>query len=111
MWSNGWDRRSARSTAATSCCSSDGTDAPELRRSFCSMFTSGCLAEFQPAPDFAERRDELVHHFRAVRRAGREAQALGAAADRRVIDWLHVEPVLGEQDIADFLRLDRAADE
>src|SRR5215213_10446069 len=44
-------------------------------------------------------------------RAGREAEALGAARDGREVDRLNVQPVLGEQDVADSLRFDGASDE
>ncbi len=45
-----------------------------------------------------------------MRRAGREAQPLGAARNGRVIDRLDVHAVFGEQHVADLLGLDRIAD-
>ena len=69
------------------------------------------MPDFFAAQDFDQGAGELVHHLGRVARAGREAQALGAARDGRKIDRLNVEPVFGEQDVADALGLDRAADQ
>ena len=44
-----------------------------------------------------------------VQRRRRDAQALGALGDRRIVDRLHVDAVAVEQDVADPLALDRIA--
>ena len=45
-----------------------------------------------------------------VQRAGRESKTLGAARHGGKVDRLHVDPVLGEQDVADLLCPDGIAD-
>ena len=67
--------------------------------------------DLEPVPDFDESSRQLGHHGFAVGRAGREAEAFSAAGNGREINRLDVEAVLGEQDIADPLGFDRAADE
>src|SRR5690348_8061682 len=111
MWSNGWCRTSARSTESASCRSTAPEDS-EPRSTAVSRFTGlGRLPELQPLPDLDQRLGQLVHHLGRVLRSGREAQPLGAARNGREVDRLDVESVLGEQDVADLLRLDGGADQ
>ena len=64
--------------------------------------------QLQPIPDLDQRLGQLVHHGFAVRRPRREAQPFGSARNGREIDRLNIEPVFGEQDVADPLRFGRA---
>jgi len=59
----------------------------------------------------AEGVGQLPHHLGRMARARREAQALGAAWDGRIIDRLDVHAIFGEQDVADPLRLHRVTDQ
>src|SRR5690606_40633476 len=58
----------------------------------CRYAGSGGLLQLQveAVPDFDQGAGQLAHHFRSVRRAWREAQALGAARHGREIDRLHI---------------------
>ena len=71
----------------------------------------GRFPHLQPVPDLHQRAGKLVLHHLAVLRSRREAQAFGSARDRGKVDWLHVEAIFGEEDVADPLGLDRTADE
>ena len=75
------------------------------------MWRSGGQPHLQPAPDFAQRGGEVAHHRFRMRRAGREAQPLGAARHGRIIDRLNVAAIFREKDVADLLRPHRIADE
>jgi hypothetical protein len=54
-------------------------------------------------PDIDQRFSERVDQHIIVIGPRRDAQPLGAARDRRIVDRLEVDAVLGEQKIARFL--------
>src|SRR4051794_31521555 len=82
-----------------------------LNRSLPAKPGLGCERDLLAAPDLDQRLRQRIHQFGAVVRTRREAQALGAPRYGREIDGLNVQPIFGEQDVADPFRLDRAADE
>src|SRR3546814_5571845 len=57
--------------------------------------------QLEPVPDFDQRARQFAHHRLVVRGAGGEAQAFGAARPGREIDRLHINPIIGEQHVAD----------